>query len=71
LALIREVRGMRSSMPVVLMSGYLEVTPAEARESGLVDTRGVAPEAALADEVLQKPLLAGDLAKSLARVLHL
>ena len=71
LALIREVRRMRSSMPVVLMSGYLEVTPAELRESGLVDTGGVAPEVDLADEVLQKPLLAADLAKSLARVLHL
>ena len=71
LALIREVRGMRSSMPVVLMSGYLEVTPGKARESGLVDTLDVAPEAALADEVLQKPLSARDLATSLARVLRL
>jgi PAS domain S-box-containing protein len=67
LALIREVRGMRSSMPVVLMSGYLEVASATARESGSVDVA----EAALADEVLQKPLLARHLAKSLARALQL
>jgi DNA-binding NtrC family response regulator len=67
LALIREVRGMRSSMPVVLMSGYLQATPANTSGGGLAH----APEAALADEVLQKPLLARDLARSLARVLHL
>jgi len=57
--LIREVRRTRSSMPVVLMSGYLGAT---------------AGEAALAigaDEVLQKPLSARDLATSLARVLRL
>ncbi len=73
-ALIREVRGMRSSMRVVLMSGYLGATAGVARESGLVDISGGAPEAALeigADEVLQKPLLARDLATSLARVLRL
>jgi PAS domain S-box-containing protein len=51
--LIREVRGMRSAMPVVLMSGYLGATEGKA------------------DEVLQKPLSARDLAASLARVLHL
>jgi CheY-like chemotaxis protein len=51
--LIREVRGMRSSMPVVLMSGYLGETEVNA------------------DEVLQKPLSARDLAVSLARVLQL
>jgi PAS domain S-box-containing protein len=51
-ALIREVRGIRASIPVVLMSGYL----------------GAA--AGKADEVLQKPLSARDLATSLARVLH-
>ena len=50
-ALIREVRGIRSSIPVVLMSGYV----------------GAATEEA--DEVLQKPLQARDLATSLARVL--
>jgi CheY-like chemotaxis protein len=58
-ALIREVRSTRSSIPVVLMSGYLG---------------GAAGEAALAigaDEVLQKPLSARDLAASLARVLRL
>jgi PAS domain S-box-containing protein len=52
-ALIHEVRGIRSSIPVVLMSGYL----------------GTA--AGKADEVLQKPLSARDLATSLARVLRL
>jgi PAS domain S-box-containing protein len=52
-ALIREVRGIRSSMPVVLMSGYLGAM------------------AGKADEVLQKPLSARDLATSLARVLRL
>ena len=51
--LIREVRGMRSSLPVVLMSGYLGATESKA------------------DEVLQKPLSARDLAASLARVLRL
>ena len=71
MALIREVRGLRSSMPVVLMSGHLETTPTKARESGLVAERDGAPNAALADEVLQKPLLARDLATGLARVLRL
>ena len=58
-ALIREVRGMRERMPVVLMSGYRRRTAccARAREAG-------------ADEVLKKPLSARDLATSLARVLH-
>ncbi|QJR11253.1 Sensor histidine kinase RcsC [Usitatibacter rugosus] len=54
--LIREVRGMGSSMPVVLMSGYL------GSHAGL-------PEGA--DEVLQKPLSVRDLATSLARALRL
>ncbi|MDR6858439.1 ATP-binding protein [Variovorax guangxiensis] len=71
-ALIREVRGMRSTMPVVLMSGYLGATAGKAGESGAsVDVRGVAPEgvfAIVADEVLQKPLSARDLATGLARV---
>jgi PAS domain S-box-containing protein len=58
-ALIREVRSTRSSLPVVLMSGYLGATAKEA------------PLAAGADEVLQKPLSARDLATSLARVLRL
>lgn len=73
-ALIREVRGIRSSMPIVLMSGYLGATTQKAGEGGLVDALGVAAEAALAidaDEVLQKPLSARDLATSLARVLRL
>jgi PAS domain S-box-containing protein len=73
-ALIREVRSIRSSMPVVLMSGYLGATAAKARESGLLDARGTAPKFTVAigaDEVLQKPLSARDLAVSLARVLRL
>ena len=73
-ALIREVRGIRSSMPVVLMSGYLGPTADKVRESGLFHTLGVAQKIAAAigaDEVLQKPLSARDLATSLARVLRL
>ena len=57
-ALIREVRGIRDRMPIVLMSGYVGGAVARrAREAG-------------ADEVLKKPLSARDLAASLARVLH-
>jgi CheY-like chemotaxis protein len=56
--LIREVRGIRSSIPVVLMSGYLGGgLTSRARDVG-------------ADDVLKKPLLARDLAASLARLLH-
>ena len=58
-ALIREVRSTRSSIPVVLMSGFLGAT---ASEDAFVLG---------ADEVLQKPLSARDLARSLARVLRL
>lgn len=71
-ALIREVRGMRNALPVVLMSGYLGAASAggaRAPQGGAGD----GPEAALstdADEVLQKPLSAHDLAASLARVLR-
>ena len=60
--LIREVRGLRSTIPVLLMSGYLT----ERAHVG-----GTAPASIGADEVLQKPLLARDLAASLARVLRL
>ena len=73
-ALIREVRSMRSALPVVLVSGYMGATAGKARESGLADAPGAAQETALAtlaDEVLQKPLSARDLATSLARVLRL
>src|SRR6185503_20174261 len=66
LTLIREMRGTRSALPVVLMSGFLETMPAKGSESG----SGDAPEATFADEVVQKPLLALDLARSLARALH-
>ena len=57
-ALIREVRSIRGALPVLLVSGYVggKVT-AQAREAG-------------ADEVLKKPLLARELATSLARVLR-
>jgi PAS domain S-box-containing protein len=73
-ALIREVRGIRSSMPVVLMSGYLGPTADKVRGSGLFQTLGMSQKIAAAigaDEVLQKPLSARDLATSLARVLRL
>jgi CheY-like chemotaxis protein len=55
-ALIREVRAIRSALPILLVSGYIggKVT-LDALEAG-------------ADEVLKKPLLARELAKSLARV---
>jgi CheY-like chemotaxis protein len=57
--LIRELRGIRSSIPVVLMSGYVGGgVMSRAREAG-------------ADEVLKKPVLAKDLAASLAYVLRL
>jgi PAS domain S-box-containing protein len=68
-ALIGEVRGMRRSLPVVLMSGYLGAKMATARDG--------APEAAPrlvspadADEVLQKPVSARELAAGLARALR-
>src|SRR6267143_790730 len=57
-ALIREVRGIRDRIPVVLMSGYVgDAVARQARDAG-------------AEEVLRKPLSARDLATSLARVLH-
>ena len=56
--LIREVRSIRAAIPVVLISGYVGGGLAgRARDAG-------------ADEVLKKPLLARDLAASLARVLQ-
>ncbi len=58
-ALIREVRGIRGTMPIVLMSGYVGGSATHrARSAG-------------AEEVLKKPLSARDLATSLARVLRL
>jgi len=57
-ALIREVRGIRDGIPIVLMSGYVGgAVASNARDAG-------------AEEVLKKPLSARDLAASLARVLH-
>jgi PAS domain S-box-containing protein len=57
-ALIRELRGIRGEIPILLMSGYVGgVTASRAREAG-------------ASEVMKKPLSAQDLATSLARVLR-
>jgi len=57
-ALIREVRGIRGRVPIVLVSGYIGGGLVErAREAG-------------ADEVLKKPLSAHDVATGLARVLQ-
>lgn len=55
-ALIREVRALRRALPILLASGYLG--------AGVVNRTHNAG----ADEVLKKPLLAGELAASLARV---
>jgi len=71
-SLIREVRGIRDSIPVVLMSGYLGAPP-NVREGVLLDALGVVPQMPFgvgADEVLRKPLSARELATSLARVLQ-
>jgi len=57
-ALIQEVRGIRRSVPIVLVSGYV---------GGIVARRAYN---AGANEVLKKPLSARELATSLARVLH-
>jgi PAS domain S-box-containing protein len=55
-ALIREVRRLRDAIPILLVGGYL---------GGQVTALGLE---AGADEVLKKPLLARDLAMSLARL---
>jgi PAS domain S-box-containing protein len=71
--LIREMRGIRDSIPVVLMSGYFGATPRDARETGVADALGVVPRIPVgigADIVLKKPLSARDLAASMARALH-
>jgi len=57
-ALIREMRGIRDGIPVVLMSGYVGDAVARQAREARVET------------VLRKPLSAHDLAASLARVLH-
>ena len=57
-ALIRAVRGIRRSVPIVLVSGNV---------GGMVTTRAYN---AGADEVLKKPLSARELATSLARMLQ-
>ena len=57
-ALIRALRGIRRSVPIVLVSGYV---------GGMVTNRA---HNAGADEVLKKPLSARELAASLARVLQ-
>jgi PAS domain S-box-containing protein len=57
-ALIREMRRIHTSIPILLMSGFLGTEVARrAREAG-------------ADEVLKKPLSARDLAMAVARVLR-
>jgi DNA-binding response OmpR family regulator len=57
-ALIREVRGIRDRIPIMLMSGFVGGTvTTRAREAG-------------ANDILKKPLKAGELATSLARVLR-
>ena len=58
-ALIREIRGIRRTIPVLLVSGFV---------GGMVAGRAYNSGA---DEVLKKPLSAHELATSLARVLHL
>ena len=57
-ALIRAMRGIRRSVPIVLVSGNV---------GGMVTTRAYN---AGADEVLKKPLSARELATSLARMLQ-
>jgi nitrogen-specific signal transduction histidine kinase/FixJ family two-component response regulator len=57
-ALIRELRGMRRTIPTLLVSGYVGAElVSRAKEAG-------------ADEVLKKPLSMRELATSLDRVLH-
>ena len=57
-ALIRELRGIRRDIPILLVSGYVGgAVVRRALESG-------------ADEVLKKPISARELATSLARALH-
>jgi signal transduction histidine kinase/CheY-like chemotaxis protein len=57
-ALVREVRGLRGNIPILVMSGYVGGGLMErAREAGAAD-------------VLKKPLSAHDLATGLARVLQ-
>jgi PAS domain S-box-containing protein len=58
-ALIREMRGIRRSIPILLVSGYV---------GGMVMGRAYNSGA---NEVLKKPLSAHELATSLARILHL
>jgi CheY-like chemotaxis protein len=72
-ALIREVRGIRGSIPVVLVSGYLGGMAMRPREGGALEASGGEPKGTTgigADAILQKPLSAHDLASSLARVLR-
>ena len=72
-ALIREMRGIRDSIPVVLMSGYLGATPRDARETGVAEALGILPRVPVgvgADVVVKKPLSARDLAASMARALR-
>ena len=55
--LVREIRRIRPEVPIVLMSGYVSASlAARAREAGVA-------------EVLAKPLVARDIARSLAAAL--
>ncbi len=56
-AIIREVRQINATIPILLMSGFVGGPAGKARELG-------------ANEVLKKPLLARDLATSLSQVLR-
>jgi PAS domain S-box-containing protein len=58
-AVVREVRGVRPDIPILLASGFLG------------GTIGEQAQAAGADEVLQKPLAARELALALARAVRL
>lgn len=72
-ALIREVRGVRSAMPIVLMSGFLDTNTVKIHKGRPVNGFDKAPNATAvsgADEILQKPVSGRDLASSLARVLQ-
>jgi CheY-like chemotaxis protein len=58
LALVREIRGIRSQIPILLVSGNLSAAVvSQAREAGI-------------EQVLKKPFLAHELAISVARTLH-
>ena len=72
-ALIREVRALRGSMPILLMSGFLGATTARPHREGVLNGADKSPDAFAefgADEILQKPVSGRDLATGVARVLR-